>query len=67
MNCFFRKKMKKLTDGDPKTASKLSKPIKQSKIITKQAETVKKPNIVDIESVSLEQPKTATNFTLYIY
>ena len=39
--------------GYPKAAYKLSKPITQSKIIMRQAESVEKPNNVEIESVNI--------------
>ena len=46
-----------------KTATRLSKPIKHSKIITQTAETAVKLNSVDIESATIEHPKTVTNFS----
>ena len=45
---------------NPKTATKFSKPIKQTKTITQQSETAEKPNIVDLKSVKIEQPKSTT-------
>ena len=41
------------------TAKFVLKPIKQSNIITQELENVEKPKIFDIESVTIEQPKTA--------
>lgn len=48
---------------NPKTATKFSKPIKQTKTITQQSETAEKPNNVDIESVAMKHPKTVTNLS----
>lgn len=60
--------MKKPSNGDIKsvtvrhyeTASDLLKPIKQSKIITRELETTGKRNIFSIESITVEHPKTVT-------
>ena len=45
---------------NPKTATKFSKPIKQTKTITQQSETAEKPNIVELKSVTIKQPKSTT-------
>ena len=60
------KSMKKPSNGDIKsvtvrhyeTASDLLKPIKQSKIITRELETTGKGNIFSMESITVEHPKT---------
>ena len=46
--------------GRPKASSKLSKLTKQSQISTLQAETVEKPNILKLESVTIDHSKIAT-------
>ena len=37
--------------------------MEQSSIITEEVETVEKPNIFDIESVTIEHSKAATKFS----
>ena len=62
------KAVKKPTNGDIKsvtvwllkTVSNLLNPITQSNIITQELETAEKPNILDIESVTIEHPKAVT-------
>ena len=46
-----------------KIACKLSKPLKQSEIITQLTKTAKKSGIADIKSVTLEHPKTITKLS----
>lgn len=52
--------MKSVIVLQPKTAAKLSKPIKHVKVIIKPAEAPEKPNIDDTESVTIVYPKTVT-------
>ena len=41
----------------------ISKPLKKSIFITQELETVEKSNILDIESVTIEHPKTVTKLS----
>ena len=52
--------MKASNNGDIKSAFNLLKSTKQPNTITKKLETVEKPNISDIKSVTIEHLKTFT-------
>ena len=44
---------------DPSNAKEYYELVKRSKIITQQLKAIENPNLVDIESVTIEHPKTS--------